>query len=82
VDNCTIKQVGIYAVEWGAACKRNVLQNCELTDLAAGGVKIGEMKNSDDEETLASNNVVRNCTSRTVGVCIRSGGRVDRAFAV
>lgn len=71
LQDCAIKQVGIYAVEWGAGSKRNLLQNCELTDLGAGGVKIGEMQNSDDEE-LASHNVVRNST-------MAHGGRIHPA---
>ncbi|HEX8235792.1 MAG TPA: right-handed parallel beta-helix repeat-containing protein [Abditibacteriaceae bacterium] len=72
LQNCTIKQVGIYAVEWGAGCKRNVLQDCDLLDLGAGGVKIGEMQNVDDEENVASHNIVRNCT-------LAHGGRIHPA---
>jgi hypothetical protein len=57
---------------WGAGNKRNVLENCELTDLGAGGVKIGE------DAVLGSG---RNCcqpqqwcataSSPTAGVFIR-----------
>ena len=60
LDECGITQVGTYAVEWGEGCKRNRVENCELTDLGAGGVKIGEMRMSGDEEAVASHNIVHN----------------------
>jgi len=60
MEECTVTQVGMYAVEWGAGCKDNRVETCELTDLGAGAVKIGTMRMPDDEEAHASHNVVRN----------------------
>ena len=72
IENCAVTQAGEYAIEFGAGCKHNRVEDCELTDLAAGGVKIGEMKRSDDDEAVASHNVVRNCL-------IAHGGRMHPA---
>lgn len=72
LEKCTITQVGMYAVEWAAGCRHNSVESCELTDLGAGGVKIGEMRMRDDEEALASHNLVRNNF-------ITHGGRVHPA---
>ena len=59
LEKCAVTQVGIYAVDWRAGCKHNRVEKCELTDLGAGGVKIGEKGISQDEEAVASHNVVR-----------------------
>ncbi|MCY3018297.1 MAG: right-handed parallel beta-helix repeat-containing protein [Planctomycetota bacterium] len=59
--NCTVSHIGNYAVDFGVGCKRNRVENCELTDLGAGGVKIGEMQLRGKEEEIASHNTVTNC---------------------
>lgn len=71
-DACKIAHVGTYAMDFGEGCKHNRIENCELTDLAAGGIKIGEMGIRDDEERLTSHNVVRNSL-------IAHGGRMHAA---
>ncbi|MEI6916457.1 MAG: right-handed parallel beta-helix repeat-containing protein, partial [Armatimonadota bacterium] len=70
-DGCTISHTGAYAIDLGAGCKRNTIQNCTLTDLGAGGVRIGLMAFSDDEK-MASHNTVQNTT-------ISHGGRLHPA---
>jgi hypothetical protein len=70
-DACKIAHVGTYAIELGEGCKHNRVENCEITDMAAGGVKIGEMRLRDDNR-LASHNVVRNNL-------IAHGGRMHAA---
>jgi hypothetical protein len=45
------------------------VEDCELLDLGAGGVKIGETSASHDEDVVASNNVVSDCL-------IAHGGRI------
>ncbi len=41
LQHCTIRHTGEYAAAFGPGCRYNTLENCELFDLAAGGVKIG-----------------------------------------
>jgi len=59
LEECTITHLGTYAVEWGAGCKYNRVERCDLTDLGAGGIKIGNMHIAEDEEAVASHNVAR-----------------------
>lgn len=42
LDSCTIAHTGEYAVEWKDGSMDDVMRRCRLTDLGAGGVKIGE----------------------------------------
>jgi hypothetical protein len=71
-ENCSVQHTGAWAVELGRGCKRDRVESCELTDLGAGGVKIGEMAIRDDEDDVASDNVVRECL-------IAHGGRIQPA---
>lgn len=65
---CTVKQVATYAIEWCAGCQHNYVDDCELVDLGAGGVKIGGTRgpffkfafDPKDEQAIASHNTVRN----------------------
>ena len=72
LENCAVSQTGDYAIALNQGCKNNQILNCELTDLAAGGIKIGETRAFDDDEDVASHNIVRNCL-------IAHGGRVHPA---
>ncbi|HEY0073526.1 MAG TPA: right-handed parallel beta-helix repeat-containing protein [Abditibacteriaceae bacterium] len=72
IENCKISQTGEYGIALNQGCKNNHISNCELTDLAAGGIKIGEMRAFDDDEDVASHNTVQNCL-------IAHGGRLHPA---
>lgn len=72
IEACTVKQSGTYAVELGGGCKRNRIEDCVLYDLAGGGVKIGMTSAPEDDEEVASHNIVRNCG-------IGHGGRMHPA---
>ncbi|MCS6861879.1 MAG: right-handed parallel beta-helix repeat-containing protein [Abditibacteriales bacterium] len=41
-DGCTFKNLGTYAIELARGCQNNCITGCEMFDLGAGGVKIGE----------------------------------------
>ena len=71
-ENCRVEHTGNYAFELGKGCKYNRIENCILSDLGAGGVKIGEQGIERDINLLTSNNSVRNCL-------IARGGRVHPA---
>ncbi|MCX7047674.1 MAG: right-handed parallel beta-helix repeat-containing protein [Candidatus Sumerlaeota bacterium] len=38
---CAIQHVGAYAIELGAGCLDDRIENCDITDLGAGGLQIG-----------------------------------------
>ncbi|MHB0998116.1 MAG: beta-N-acetylglucosaminidase domain-containing protein [Armatimonadota bacterium] len=71
-ESCEVSHTGEYAIEFGKACKSNRVDGCRLTDLGAGGVKIGEVGPSGESDLLASHNTVRN-------TIIAHGGRVHPA---
>ncbi len=72
-DGCRVEHVGGYAISLGLACRSCRISDCELTDLAGGGVKIGTTgghvasptgggkKAPLNEETAASGNSVTDC---------------------
>ncbi len=70
--NCRFTHLSSYAVDVGKACKRNRLEGCEMSDLGAGGVKIGQAASFEDDELLASHNIVRDCL-------LAHGGRMHPA---
>ena len=70
--DCAIRHTGGYGLELGRGCKRVEVSGCLLTDLSAGGIKIGEGAIHQDEALVASHNRV--CDS-----LITNGGRVHPA---
>jgi hypothetical protein len=38
---CAVRHVGTYAMAFGEGCRDNLVENCEMLDMGAGGVKIG-----------------------------------------
>ncbi len=70
-EGCTIRHTGGYALEMAQGARNNIVYDCELTDLGAGGVKIGEMGVT-DADTQSSQNIVMNNL-------IAHGGRIHPA---
>ena len=80
-DRCAVRHVGGYAMAFGAGCRDNLIDRCELVDLGGGGVKIGAAtaggKQSwnaapNDPEQVVSHHTVRRCL-------IAHGGRLHAA---
>ncbi len=69
---CEVSGTGAWAIELGAGCRRNRVERCVLRDLGAGGVKLGRVRRSEDPESVASHQVVRDCL-------VAHGGRVHPA---
>lgn len=72
IRNCTVQHVGEYAIELSGGCKNVAIDGCNLTDLGAGGVKIGETRQYNDEGDTAQSVTVHNCL-------IAHGGRLHPA---
>ncbi len=70
-DRCAIRSTANYAMDLGAGCKDNSVQDCTLDDMGAGGIKIGTTGVL-AEDRQASGNTVRNCV-------ISHGGRLHPA---
>jgi hypothetical protein len=71
-ERCAVRHTGAYGIDPGAGCRDNVIDSCVLSDLGAGGVRIGEPGIPADAEAIASHNTIRN-------TLIASGGRVHPA---
>jgi hypothetical protein len=46
IEDCTFTQLAGYGVEFGRGCQRNRIVGCNLFDLGAGGIRIGETGNA------------------------------------
>lgn len=46
IENCTFIHLAHYAVELGRGCRQDKIVGCDMTDLGAGGVRLGEDKAS------------------------------------
>lgn len=72
VADCRIERVGNYGVWLRSGSRHNRLERCELFDLGAGGVRIGEGESPASEDTAADHNLVDNNF-------IHDGGRIFRS---
>lgn len=58
--DCEVCHTGGYAIWFRQACYHNRIQHCLLSDLGAGGIKIGEPYFRSNESNVSSHNVVDN----------------------
>ncbi|MDB5355986.1 MAG: putative pectin lyase [Phycisphaerales bacterium] len=58
---CTIAHAGNYGIQLARGCQRNRITYCTITDLGAGGVKIGEPEIRDNQNEQAFGNEVSDC---------------------
>ncbi|MCY2954718.1 MAG: right-handed parallel beta-helix repeat-containing protein [Planctomycetota bacterium] len=72
IDQCKLTGIATYAIDFAAACKNNLIQACQLTDMGAGGIKLGLTRNETNEELITSHNTVRDNV-------IAHGGRLHPA---
>ncbi|MDA1044866.1 MAG: right-handed parallel beta-helix repeat-containing protein, partial [Verrucomicrobia bacterium] len=82
--NCSFKEcvftlMGGYCLELGDGSQHNIVEECEFTNIGAGGVKIGPTRTF-DEDVLASHNTVRNCLVAHLGRIHPSGVGILACF--
>lgn len=58
---CTMEHTGAYALWMKQGCRDNVVQQCLLADLGAGGIKIGMTAMPLDSALVTARNTVDNC---------------------
>lgn len=75
---CTIAHVGNYGLALGKGCHGNRVIGCRLTDLAGGGIKVGDvtMKPSAPPPELPTDNVVENCAISDGGLMYFSSNAI------
>lgn len=60
-EHCTFAHLGTYGLELGRGCQFNRISRCELHDLSAGGIKIGEGTIRTNAAEVAQANEVADC---------------------
>ena len=61
LEDCNIGNIGNYAIELARGCQNNRVVNCQLFDIGAGGVKIGETAIRDNVSEQTFGNEISNC---------------------
>ncbi len=60
--DCTFAHLGTYGIDLGEGCRDNVIERCTVSDIGAGGIKIGTQGIPADEKAWSGWTTVRDCT--------------------
>jgi hypothetical protein len=58
LTDCTVAHVGTYAVHLAAGCRENRVVGCDVFDLGAGGIMVGEQVQRDDPARQTGGNAL------------------------
>ncbi len=58
IQNCRLSHVGVYGIDLAASCRENRIEGCEMTDLGAGGVKVGLVR-VEPQDIATRGNLIR-----------------------
>ena len=80
-EDCTFSHLGTYAIEFACGCKRNRIAGCEIFNVGAGAVKIGETVIREDEAEQTHDNEIVNCHIYGGGLTFHSaiGVRIEKS---
>ncbi len=67
IERCEFTHLGNYAVAFEQGCKNNLISYNEMSDLGAGGVKIGETSMRTEEPLITRENVVSDNIIKSIG---------------
>jgi len=72
-ERCVVSHVGGYGIDFGRGCRENRIVRCEVVDIGAGGIRIGEttLRKEDKDKTLG--NVVTDSHIHDLGVVFPAG---------
>ncbi|MBI5831077.1 MAG: right-handed parallel beta-helix repeat-containing protein [Armatimonadetes bacterium] len=62
LTDCTFAHLGTWGVDLGEGCRDNVIERCTVSDIGAGGIKIGTTGIPADEKAWSGWTTVRDCT--------------------
>jgi len=71
-EKCTLKHLGTYGIELSRGCRFNRIERCEIFDIGAGGIKIGETTIRDNKLEQTYNITVSNCYIHDGGLVFHS----------
>lgn len=66
---CSFAHIGNYGIELARGCQENEIVNCQLFDLGAGGIKIGE-------DYIRNNDFEKNHSNKVANCHVYDGGRI------
>ena len=66
-EKCSIRHHGKYGIEFARGCRNIRIEGCEISDMGAGGVKIGEPAIRTEEREKTEGNTVSDCTIHHIG---------------
>lgn len=67
-EDCEVAHTGIYGMWFRKGCRDCRVVRCDLYDLGAGGIRIGENRNASNEAERTSHNVIDNTIIRHGGM--------------
>jgi len=68
IEKCTFTHLGNYAIAFGKGCKHNLIRANEITDVGAGGIKIGEPAIREAEAEQTGDNKVTDNHIHEIGI--------------
>ncbi|MFQ6042753.1 MAG: right-handed parallel beta-helix repeat-containing protein [Candidatus Poribacteria bacterium] len=71
-EKCTLKHLGAYGIELSRGCRFNRIERCEIFDIGAGGIKIGETTIRDNKLEQTYDITVSNCYIHDGGLVFHS----------
>ncbi len=72
-ENCAVSHVGGYGIDLGRGCQSNRIVRCEVTDVGAGGIRIGETSIRKDDVDKTTGNTVSDCHIHDIGIVFPAG---------
>jgi hypothetical protein len=72
-DRCVVSHVGGYGIELGRGCRENRIVRCEVTDIGAGGIRIGETRLRKEAADQTLGNLVTDSHIHDIGSVFPAG---------
>lgn len=73
LEGCTVAHIGNYGIEFSMGCHQNSIVGCDVYDIGAGGIKIGETRIRQEKTEQTYGNKVIDCIIRDGGLIFHSG---------
>ncbi|HZE96323.1 MAG TPA: right-handed parallel beta-helix repeat-containing protein [Planctomycetota bacterium] len=72
-ENCIVSHVGGYSIDFSKGCRENRIDRCEVTDIGAGGIRIGETAIRKDDADKTLGNIVTDNPIHDIGLVFPAG---------
>ncbi|HEV3029164.1 MAG TPA: right-handed parallel beta-helix repeat-containing protein [Planctomycetota bacterium] len=72
-EDCVVSHVGGYGIDFSRGCRGNRIVRCEVVDVGAGGIRIGETTLRTEESDKTLGNVVTDSHVHDIGIVFPAG---------